>query len=141
MGDENNPEAVAFCELCIRAMRQNIGAGLLWFLSIAILVVLFNTVDFFRPPGETAGSWLERSGALIGVAGILIEFRTKRMNNVLSNSSMKLAPTLFRRISFYSKHMSVLHVLGLFCACFGALIWSYGEPIFNALDMLGTSTH
>ena len=48
---------------------------------------------------ETIGSWLERSEALIGVFALVIEFCVQQMNKVIGNATIKLAPSLFSKVS------------------------------------------
>lgn len=65
-----------------------------------------------------------------------MEFRIQQMNNVMSNAGMKLAPSLFSKVCAYEKHVSALHIVVLFYAAIGTIVWSYGEPLYNSYSKL-----
>ncbi len=102
-------------------------------LTLSIFGCL-NFVPFMRPSFETAGSWFERSGALVGVMAMFIEFRSRRISNLLSNAMLQLPPSLFQKINQYASHESIIHKVVLVLGILGAVIWSYGSPILIGLQ-------
>jgi hypothetical protein len=106
----------------------------LWFLGLAILIVCINTIDFLRPFEESIGSWFERSGALIGVCGLLVEFRLKTIDNIIGCASMTFTPDVYKTFGKYEEYKSYMHTVALIYAILGAIIWSYGAPVLIGLN-------
>ena len=95
-----------------------------------------NLSPFMRPSFETAASWLERLGALVGVMAMFIEFRSRHISNLLNNAVLQLPPSLFQQINDYASHESIIHKVVLFLGISGAVIWSYGSPILKGIQSL-----
>ncbi|WP_394178690.1 hypothetical protein [Marinomonas posidonica] len=136
MPDENDPQAIELAGKYESALKKE------FYICVALLIVTFgifsslNFAPFMRPSFETAGSWLERSGALVGVMAMFIEFRSRRISNLLDNVIPQLPPSLFQQIDRYSTHESIIHKIVLFLGISGAVIWSYGSPILIGIQSL-----
>ena len=134
--DENDPKVIELAGKYESALKKEF-----WVCVALLLVTLsifgtLNFVSFMRPSFETAGSWLERSGALIGVMAMFIEFRSRRISNLLNNAVPQLPPSLFKQINRYVSHESIIHKTVLFLGASGAVIWSYGSPILTGMQSL-----
>lgn len=136
MPDENDPKVIELAGNFESALKKE------FYICIALLLVTFsifgslNFVPFMRPSFETAGSWLERSGALVGVMAMFIEFRSRRISNLLDNAVPRLPSSLFQQINHYASHESIIHKVVLFLGISGAVIWSYGSPILKGIQSL-----
>jgi hypothetical protein len=109
---------------------------ILWFLGLTVFIFCINTIDLLRPVEESIGSWFERSGALIGVCGMLVEFKLKTVDNILGNASMAFKPDVYQSFGKYEKYKSYMHVTALTYAIVGAIIWSYGSPVLVWINHL-----
>lgn len=136
MPDGNDPKIIELAGMYESDLRKEfyICIGLL-LLTVGILSIL-NFLPFMRPSFETAGSWLERSGALVGVMAMFIEFRSRGISNLLDNAVLIMPQTLFQKINRYSNHESVIHKIVLGLGATGAVIWSYGSPILIGIQSL-----
>jgi hypothetical protein len=136
MPNENDPEVIELSEKYESALKKE------FYICVALIIVtlgIFSTlnfVPFMRPSFETAGSWLERSGALVGVMAMFIEFRSRRISNLLNNAMNQLPISLFQQIDRYSNHETIFHKVVLFIGALGAVIWSYGSPILMGIQSL-----
>lgn len=131
MLDENDPKTKKLANEFESALKKE------FYVCVALLLVTLgifcslNFVSFMRPSFETAGSWLERSGALVGVMAMFIEYRSRNISNLLDNATPRLPPLLFQQINHYAYHESIIHKVVLFLGISGAVIWSYGSPILK----------
>lgn len=134
--DENDPKVIELAKKFESALKKE------FWICVVLLLVAFgifstlNFVPFMKPSFETSGSWLERSGALIGVMAMFVEFRSRRISNLLTNAIPRLPPSLFQQIDRYAIHESVIHNIVLFLGVSGAIIWSYGSPILVGIQSL-----
>ncbi|MGS2718928.1 hypothetical protein ACVBE9_12225 [Eionea flava] len=136
MPDENDPEAIELAGEYESALQKEFYICIfLVILTIGIFTAL-NFVSFMRPSFETAGSWLERSGALIGVMAMIVEFYSRRISNLLNSAAPIMPSKLFQQINRYARHESIIHKTVLFLAAIGAVIWSYGSPILIGIQSL-----
>ncbi|MEJ6080840.1 hypothetical protein MT391_20265 [Vibrio sp. 1-Bac 57] len=134
--DENDPKAIELAGKYKSALKKE------FYVCVALLLVTLgifgslNFVSFMRPSFETAGSWLERSGALVGVMAMFIEYRSRYISNLLNNAVPQLPPLLFQQINHFARHESIIHNVVLFLGISGAVIWSYGSPILKGIQSL-----
>lgn len=134
--DENDPKAIELTGKYESALKKE------FYVCVSLLLLTFgifcslNFASFMRPSFETAGSWLERSGAFIGVMAMFIEFRSRRISNLLDNAVPQLPPSLFQQINRYANHESIIHKVVLLLGISGAVIWSYGSPILKGIQIL-----
>lgn len=136
MLDGNDPKVIDLAEKYESALKKE------FYICVVLLIVtigvfgFLNFSSFMRPNFETVGSWLERSGALVGAMAMFIEFRARRISNLLNNAVPKFPPLLFQQIARYSTHESIIRKTVLFLGILGAVIWSYGSPILIFIQRL-----
>ncbi|ADT94404.1 hypothetical protein [Shewanella scandinavica] len=93
-----------------------------------IFVLIINTVEAIRPFQESAYTWFERSGALIGACAVFVEFKLKLIDDIVSQASTRFKPDVYATFGKYCRYKNYLHRTALFYGIIGALIWSYGSP-------------
>lgn len=98
------------------------------FFLVFIFVLIINTVEAIRPSQESAYTWFERSGALIGACAVFIEFKLKLIDDILSQASIRFKPDVYKTFGEYYRYKNYLHRTALAYGIIGALIWSYGSP-------------
>ena len=116
------------------AARRDWLWAIVWLSGLLGLFLILNLVPGFKPNEETVGSWFERSGALVGVFGLVAEFRVRRIENTLEMAALRLEPEYFEKLVPFEHRVVFLHRVVLVYAAFGALIWSYGEPLLTGLS-------
>jgi len=131
MGDESHPPSLAYCNGCVGYLNKQFYICALLVLGVLLVFLMLNFLPLLKPNEESIGSWLERSGAIIGAIALVVEFRIKKMENAITHASLKLAPSLYARVSEYEIHLKWLHRIVLFYGVSGAIIWSYGEPLYK----------
>jgi hypothetical protein len=136
MSDENDPQAIELAGKYESTLKNEFYVCVALLLFTFFIFYFLNFVTFMRPSFESAGSWLERSGALVGVMAMFIEFRSRLISNLLDNAVTQLPPSLFQKINRYASHESIIHKWVLFLGISGAVIWSYGSPILNGIQNL-----
>ncbi|TYZ35446.1 hypothetical protein [Vibrio alginolyticus] len=119
-----------------KPLKVNLWLSAAWLIGLATVVVLMNTLDFLKPEQESIGGWFERSGALLGVCGMLVEFRLKTIDNIIQNASMKFTPDVFQEFVRYERYKGYFHKLVLSYAIIGAIMWSYGSPVLFGLGRI-----
>lgn len=134
--DENDPKIIELSGKFESALKREFWICVALLLVTLVIFGALNFVPFMKPSFETLGSWLERSGALIGVMAMFIEFRSRRISNLLNNAIPQLPPSLFQQINRYASHESIIHKIVLFLGVTGAVIWSYGSPILIGMQSL-----
>ncbi|MBB1295505.1 hypothetical protein [Pseudoalteromonas sp. SR41-4] len=134
--DENDPKVIELVGRYELALKKEFWVCVALLMGTLIIFGTLNFVPFMKPSFETAGSWLERSGALVGVMAMFIEFRSRYISNLLNNAVPQLPPSLFQQIYRYAKHESIIHKIVLFLGASGAVIWSYGSPILTGTQSL-----
>jgi len=134
--DENDPKVIELAGKYESALKKEFWVCVALCLMALGIFSTLNFVPFMRPSFETSGSWLERSGALIGVMAMLIEFRSRGISNLLDNAVPQLPASLFKKINRYASHESLIHKTVLLLAASGAVIWSYGSPILTGMQSL-----
>ncbi len=131
MGDENHPSSLSYCNGCVEYLNQQFYICVILLVCVLLIFLMLNFLAFLKPAEESIGSWLERSGAIIGAIALIVEFRIKKLESAMSSASMRLAPSLYARINKYEIHLKWLHRIVLFYGVSGAIIWSYGEPLYK----------
>ncbi len=86
MPDENDPKVIELAGKYESALKKEFYICIVLLSLIVGIFSTLNFIPFMRPSFETAGSWLERSGALVGVMAMFIEFRSRRISNLLNNA-------------------------------------------------------
>jgi flagellar biosynthesis protein FliQ len=94
-----------------------------------IFALIINTIEAIRPIQESAYTWLERSGALIGACAVFVEFKLKLIDDIVSQASARFKPDVYRTFGKHCRYKSYLHCTALFYGIIGALILSYGSPL------------
>ncbi|EGR0068545.1 hypothetical protein LQK65_003214 [Vibrio parahaemolyticus] len=117
-----------------KPLKMNLWFCAIWLVGLATVVVLMNTIDDLKPEQETVGGWFERSGALVGVCGMLVEFRLKTVDSIIHSASMRFTPDVFQVFVNYEKYKGYFHKLALSYAIIGAIMWSYGSPVLFGLE-------
>lgn len=138
MPAEDDPAAIKYCTDCKKLLQLQFLSAFGWLAFLVVIFSLLNFLPFFPPENETQGSWLERSGALIGVIALAIELRAQRMSNVMNNATTRLPPALFKQVDSYSSKESLLHGIVVVLGALGAIIWSYGSPLLNSFKWLAS---
>lgn len=131
MGDENHPPSLAYCNGCVEYLNQQFYICVALITGVFLVFLMLNFFHFLKPIDESIGSWLERSGAIVGAVALMVEFRVKKLESAMTSASMRLAPTLYARVSKYETHLKWLHRIVLFYGISGTIIWSYGEPLYK----------
>jgi hypothetical protein len=118
------------------AARRDFLCSIAWIFGLLALFLILNLAPGLRPDEETVGSWFERSGALVVVFGLVAEFRVRRIESTLEMAALRLEPEYFKKLAPFERRVVFLHRAVLIYAAFGALIWSYGEPLLTGLSKL-----
>ena len=134
--DEGDPEFESEYSLYQSDLRNNTLLSVLWLFFLLLLVLSLNCFEALRPEQETFGSWLERSGALLGICSLLVEFRLKNIDNILHSIALTFTGDAYKKLMNYYVYKNWLHNIVLFYAVVGTAIWSYGSPLHFAIKAL-----
>ena len=91
-------------------------------LASTIVSLGFALLSWFYFLGSDAGSWFSRSGAVITILALVNEAQLSEGIGRLNDELRQLG---------YWKKLQIQRIVGLILAMFGALIWGYGDMIFN----------
>lgn len=97
MPNENDPKVVEQGQKYEDALKKEVLICIGLCLLITVIFFCLHFVPFLKPSFETTGSWLERSGALVGAMAMYIEFRSKRISTILDNASVRFPPEIFKK--------------------------------------------
>lgn len=96
-------------------------------LMASVLPLLAYFIDF-RPNGETAGSWFQRSGSIMVMLIILSEFRLfsiARYEIPVDKGTLQKQPVSEE----FKKPYTLISYLSVLIAAIGTIIWGYGDLI------------
>lgn len=117
-----------------RAAQRDWLWAIAWLSGLLGLFLVLNLAPGIRPGEESIGSWFERSGALVGVFGLIAEFRARRIEGTLDMAALRLETEYYAKLVLFEHRVAFLHRAVLVYAAFGALVWSYGEPLLTGLS-------
>jgi len=88
------------------------------------------------PSNEYIGVWFQRSGSLMVLCAVWIEFKLFRINHLSNPISDNVKPWWDHEISDffsfkYSKLISLLKFISATIAVIGTLIWGYGDSFYR----------
>lgn len=136
MPNANDPKVIERGQEFEDALKKEVWLCIGLFLLITVIFFCLHFVPFLKPSFETTGSWLERSGALVGAMAMYIEFRSRRISTLLDNASVGFPPEIFKKINKFASHEAKIHKVVLIYGIAGAVIWSYGSPILQSIVSL-----
>ncbi len=111
----------------------NIRKELLQSLPLLILIILIPLLaanSCMKPVNEDASTWFQRSGSLMIVFAIWIEFKLFKvaddifLNGIVTDQQSELAEK-------YRCKFEIMKYLAVIGALFGSVIWGYGDIIYK----------
>lgn len=98
---------------------------------VAVPVLAFFNV--FNVMDEPAEIWFQRSGSLVVLFGLLVEYTLFSINDELFSVG-NLKPQEVKLLRKYRIQYASMKYLGLFGAITGTIIWGYGDLVWLALN-------
>ena len=106
----------------------------LWCYGIVALVILLLPIlswySFLMPESENQASWFQRSGSLMVIFSILIEFKLFSIYKYIHPGRVSVVISPYS-IHSYQKTYKYISILNISMIVIGTLIWGYGDIITN----------
>jgi hypothetical protein len=99
-----------------------IQSGLWLFLSVA--VAIFAALLPLYPSSETQGEWFQRSGSIVVLIAVWVEFKLLPLSGFFDKNSYS-AP--FDLPSSFNTSHKYISILTIFIVISGTFIWGYGD--------------
>jgi len=101
-----------------------IGSSLL--VIVALIIGYIGYGGTFAPEGETNATWFQRSGSLIVVCALWLEFNLFKVNDLVNPTGI-ITEDGDRFFIRYGRYFSTLKYVGAVVALIGTIIWGYGD--------------
>jgi len=98
-------------------------------LILIIPTIAFATIGYFgimKPESEDLSAWFQRSGSLIVMLSVIVEFQLFSIHTSLNTSRLAFDQYEALKKKYGRKHL-VYSVLTVSVAIIGTVIWGYGD--------------
>ena len=100
-------------------------------ILVAIAVPALALLSDFRPSTELVSTWFQRSGSIVVLLAVLIEFNIFKAKSELDFKGLidNEIPDLHKK---FDKKVCLYSCLGVIIAITGTVIWGYGDILYLA---------
>lgn len=104
--------------------------AIFFFLAIAAPICAYNTPLTWLPKEDSLGAWVQRSGSVMAVFGLLAESRAVNSFFILNPNGYTVTGIKEAKEK-YGRYPAILNSIAFLLIAIGTFIWGYGDIVFK----------